>query len=269
MFQLESPYHIAVPTAFFEDERLNVEATINHIVYLQNQGINSVLVCGSTGEQHSLTLDEKLELAHGIEKENRLSKKLEIIFGVASIRQKEAVLLAKELNKNKKISGILLGFPPYILPTQEEAIIYVETITKELNKPIILYNHPGRTGFNLTLESLSRLSKLPQMFALKEAGDKTRLIDIKNDLIIYTGGEVNLAESIALGCNRLSSIAGNIYPKEVEQWFEELLSGSQAKFKYQKELDDLYQEKTLVKLKLKITEKEQIEMGKPRSPLGN
>lgn len=59
-FSLKSLYHVAILTDFHDAEELNVKATLDHIVYLQNIGIRSVLVYGSTGEQHSLTLEEKI-----------------------------------------------------------------------------------------------------------------------------------------------------------------------------------------------------------------
>lgn len=78
---LRNDFHIAVPTAFHVDEELNVKSTIEHIVNLQNKGIDSVLVCGSTGEQHSLTLSEKLELVEAIENDKRFRDDLKSFSG--------------------------------------------------------------------------------------------------------------------------------------------------------------------------------------------
>ncbi|MHC5229292.1 dihydrodipicolinate synthase family protein [Enterococcus sp. LJL99] len=270
---LKNLYHVAVPTAFYENEELNVNATLDHIVYLQNSGLNSVLVCGSTGEQHSLTLEEKEQLLVGIEKEPRIKPELEIIFGIASIRQKEAVTLAKRTNSSTKISSILVGFPPYILPTQEEVIRYVEAISQVCQKPIILYNHPKRTGFNLELSSLLTLVKTCPIIGLKEAGDEKRIPEFKsklpNDFLFYVGGEKKLKEKLDLGFNRLSSIAGNLYPLEVEKWFEDLRKGNNPDPQLEGEMDKLYENSPLVYLKEQLTKKEQIQMGLPRSPLGN
>ena len=56
--RLKHSYHIAVPTAFSDNEELNIESTIKHIQYLSKKGVKSVLVCGSTGEQHSMTVEK-------------------------------------------------------------------------------------------------------------------------------------------------------------------------------------------------------------------
>jgi len=78
---LTETIHIAVPTAFFEDEALNIQGTISHIKNLYEQGVKSVLVSGTTGEQHSLNLQEKIELLNGLELEEELITNMEIIFG--------------------------------------------------------------------------------------------------------------------------------------------------------------------------------------------
>ncbi|WP_207940543.1 4-hydroxy-tetrahydrodipicolinate synthase [Enterococcus sp. DIV2402] len=269
---LQCAYHIAVPTAFFKDEELNVSATIQHVSHLQRQGVSSVLICGSTGEQHSLTLEEKLALIEGIE-QTVFPESFEILFGVASIRQKEAELLAQAIAHSTKIAGVLLGFPPYILPTQQEAKAYVLAIAKIIQKPIILYNNPKRTGFDLAVATMNELMTIPQLIGLKEAGVYQRISQFhlpKNrSFYFYAGGEANLAEKITLGFTRLSSIGGNLYPKEMEQWFQELLAGKNSPFCHQEALDELFSESVLPALKQAISENEGIKMGSARLPLGN
>ncbi len=77
---------------------------------------------GATGEQHSLSVKEKIIILNAIQENNALSPELEIIFGVYSICQKGAIELAKYVNQCNKISGVLLGYSPYILPIHKEAI---------------------------------------------------------------------------------------------------------------------------------------------------
>ena len=235
MYDLVNEYHIAVPTAFYDNEDLNMEATLQHIRNLYDQGVKSVLVCGTTGEQHSLSLTEKLQLLESIDEASFLPDDLEILFGVASIRQKEALQLAEKVNASSKISGVLLGFPPYILPSQKEAKLYVEAIAKVIDKPIILYNNPRRTGFNLELDTFAELIKLPNIIGIKDAGDSARIPELisvaDKKIYVYAGGEIDLDKKIALGANRLSSMAGNLYPTEVEAYFTDLLRGRADKTK--------------------------------------
>lgn len=276
MHDLVNEYHIAVPTAFYDNEDLNTEATLQHIRNLYDQGVKSVMVCGTTGEQHSLTVAEKLQLLKSIDAATFLPDDLEIIFGVASIRQKEALQLAEKVNASAKINGVLLGFSPYILPSQKEARLYVEAIAKVIEKPIILYNNPRRTGFNPELDTFAELIRLPNIIGIKDAGDSARIPELisvaDKKIYVYAGGEIDLDKKIALGANRLSSMAGNLYPSEVEAYFTDLLRGRADKIKnagIEEKIHNVFSDNPIIYIKNEITKHTQIDMGIARSPLGN
>ncbi|WP_243356057.1 dihydrodipicolinate synthase family protein [Bacillus litorisediminis] len=273
---LAEKVHIAVPTAFFEDESLNIQGTISHIRNLYKQGVKSVLVSGTTGEQHSLNLQEKIELINGLELEEELISNMEIIFGVSSIRQKEAEELAKKI-RNTRLSGIMLGYPPYVIPTQEEALVYSKRIIHLSNKPTILYNNPKRTGFDLSVKSIIDLSKIDLVVGIKDAGNKEKVERIKNgmhksDFYFYAGGEVGLEEKVSYGYDRLSSIAGNVSPMEISQWFQKMLMNQKISKQESEKIgyimEQVYQGNAIVNVK-KIINDKSIPMGICRSPIGN
>lgn len=273
---LQEPIHIAVPTAFFADESLNIQGTIDHIKDLYNQGVKSVLVSGTTGEQHSLNLKEKIELINGLVLEEELMHNMEIIFGVSSTRQKDAEELAKRI-RNTQISGILLGYPPYVLPTQEEAFVYAKMIINLANKPAILYNNPKRTGFDLSVKSIIELSKLELVAGVKDAGNAEKVRHLKNHIIrsdfhFYAGGEEDLEEKVLQGYDRLSSIAGNVSPMEISQWFHKMLANQKVteyeRAKIETIMEQVYQGTPIVNLK-KMMNQKGIPIGICRSPIGN
>ncbi|WP_430611947.1 dihydrodipicolinate synthase family protein [Enterococcus sp. DIV0876] len=228
MNPLKYPLHVAVPTAFDENETLDCQKTIAHMLHLQKQGIRSFLVCGSTGEQHSLSLSEKICLVDALAAETRFSKDAELLFGVAAIRYQEAQLLAMHIAQTSTIASIVLGFPPYICPTQSEAIAYAKGLILAVKKPVILYNNPRRTGFDLSEESLYILAQNSHVVGLKEAGDFKRIPAIKpnlsDDFRMYAGGEQDLIKKVQLGFDGLSSMAGNLYPQEMIDCWQELSS---------------------------------------------
>ncbi|GAA3638030.1 dihydrodipicolinate synthase family protein [Lactobacillus hamsteri] len=268
-------YHIAVPTAFDKNEDLNTEATIKHIQYLNDIGIKSVLVCASTGEQHSLTLKEKFELLDCLSNLN-LNEDFNLIFGVSSIRQKEAIQLAKKVHDTPEVSTILIGYSPYILPTQDEALKYTHLIISAAGKPAIIYNNPLRTGFDLSVDSFEKIVNDNDLIVgLKEAGDPHKISEIKKgvtkSLNYYIGGEKELESKIKFGYNSLSSIAGNVYPKEIEQWFSALLN-KDVNDNYddlQIKIDEIFSNSPLPYIKKQISKKEHIDFGICRTPLGN
>ncbi len=273
---LKETYHIAVPTAFFEDESVNIQGTIDHIRDLYKQGVKSVLVSGSTGEQHSLNLEEKIEIINSLVLEEELINNMEILFGVSSIRQREAEELAKKI-RTTKISGILLGYPPYVLPTQEEALVYTKSIINLSNKPTILYNNPKRTGFDLSVNSIIQLSKIKLVVGLKEAGNIEKVGQLKNNIHrsnfhFYAGGELELEEKVLMGFDRLSSIAGNISPIEINQWFNKMLTKKnmtqQERVKIETIIQQVYKGSPIVNLKKSINQKG-FSMGICRRPIGN
>lgn len=272
---LTQTFHIAVPTAFYEDESLNVQGTISHIKKLYNEGVKSILVSGTTGEQHSMTLQEKLEIIGALELEEKLISNMEIIFGAASTRLKEAELLAEKIGSTR-LAGIMIGYPPYIVPSQQEAILYTERIVEACQKPAILYNNPNRTGFDLTEESIIQLSRLNKVVGIKEAGDKEKVKRLSNviereDFYFYAGGEVDLEEKVGCGYNRLSSMAGNLNPEEINKWFNIMLTNqnmaAQESEAVQVLMEQVYDGNPIVNIKAMLNDRG-IPMGVCRSPVG-
>jgi 4-hydroxy-tetrahydrodipicolinate synthase len=271
---LNNNYHIAVPTSFNEQEELNIDATLQHIQYLIHQGVQSILMCGSTGEQHSLTLNEKFALVEGISS-LEISSDFELLFGVSSIRQAEAKQLALKISKTPQINAILLGYSPYVLPTQKEALHYATSIIEAANKQAIIYNNPLRTGFDLAIESFKRLANNDLVIGLKEAGKPNKVLELKESidkpLFYFAGGEKELEKKISLGYNGLSSIAGNLYPNEIRQWFDAVLVNevNQDYTSLENKIAEIYQDSPLPFLKNEISRREGISFGICRSPLGN
>lgn len=271
-----SNFNIAVPTAFYQDEGLNPSGTLAHIQNLEFKRFHSFLVCGSTGEQHSLSLSEKIELLNALQNLQEEPKR-QILFGVASIRQKEAVELAKKVAESTSIAGILLAFPPYIRPTQEEAYRYAIAVIEAAGKPTVLYNNPLRTGFDLSVETTIALSEHPLVEGVKEAGEDAKVQVFRERITkpfqYFVGGEADMPRKFACGFNAVSSVRGNIYPAEVYAVLEAYLASDLQKViseyqKLQQLIAPFMSGSVLVEIK-KVLNREGIEMGICRSPLGN
>ena len=269
-------FNIAVPTAFYEDESLNIAGTLAHILHLEVQGANSFLLCGSTGEQHSLSLPEKISLLEALadlpENPNR-----QILFGVASIRQKEAVELAIKVSESKAVTGILLAFSPYIRPTQEEAYRYAVAIIEAASKPTILYNNPLRTGFDLSVENIIQLSEHRLVEGVKDPGDEAKMAllkaQIQKPFHYLAGGEVDMLQKFSWGYNGLSSVRGNLFPKEVYAVLAAIDAGNLSLAvvedqKLQKLIEPFMTGSVLVKMK-KALKAQGSDVGICRAPLGN
>lgn len=263
---------VAVPTAFHADESLHCEATVQHMMHLYDQGIRSILVCGTTGEQHSLRLEEKKTLLDYIN-QYPFPDDMEIIFGVSSTRQLHAVELASDIAESTKVSGILLGFPPYIIPTQADVMQYCHAIIDAARgTSILLYNNPMRTGFDVQVETVLKILQHPNVVGIKEAGDPNKvqvlLERIDRDVLVFYGGDANIPEAVNKGYNALSSIAANIYPQEIQAYFHQLKNKMEIDKDVQAKINELYSKPLLPYIKKLISENEQIDFGRCRLPLG-
>ncbi|GGH15482.1 dihydrodipicolinate synthase family protein [Paenibacillus segetis] len=210
-------YSIAMVTPFKEDGSLDKRGIQELMSYYVSKQIPALLISGSTGEQHSMTVQERIELYH---EANRLAQgKLLLYGGVASTVTKDAVRLALEA-EYANLSAIMLGFPPYIRPSQDEVYHYVKAVCDATNLPIMLYNNPARNGFNLEVETLLRLvHDFPQIVALKEAGDPDHVMTTKTQLgkhfKILSGSDVSIVDYYEKGYEGITSVMGNILPDEM------------------------------------------------------
>lgn len=210
------PYSVAMITPYTPGDEID-EAGIRRMVeYYKEHQVPALLVSGSTGEQHSLSVDERVFLYRAVKKAD--SDQMPLYAGVASIRTRDAVRLAKEAEL-AGYAAIMLGFPPYVRPNQEEAVQYVEAVCAAVSLPVMLYNNPLRTGFSLEPETLIRLvEQHPQITALKEAGSPEHVLRTKERLApggfqVLSGSDLTIAESFAKGYNGLTSVAGNLFPQ--------------------------------------------------------
>ncbi|CAI9395841.1 dihydrodipicolinate synthase family protein [Niallia sp. Sow4_A1] len=213
------PFSIAMVTPFDDKENLSLSGIYSLIDYYKKNQVPALLISGSTGEQHSMSIEERITLL----REARLAgeEKLLLIGGVAAVRTSDAIRLA-EAAQRENLDGIMLGFPPYLRMSQREAAEYVKKVCAVTDLPIMLYNNPSRTGFNLELTTLYDLvESCPQIQALKEAGNPSNAPLVKNKLgpsfSVLTGFDIHLLDNMQNGYDGITSIIGNIFPKEIQQ----------------------------------------------------
>ncbi|WP_235549063.1 dihydrodipicolinate synthase family protein [Paenibacillus sp. Soil522] len=222
------PYSVAMITPFSQQgavDQASVRQMVNYYTYNQ---VPALLVSGSTGEQHSLTLEERIFLYQSVK--DAAPGSMPLYAGVATVRTRDAVRLAREAEQTG-LSAIMLGFPPYVRPNQREAALYVQEVCSATSLPLMLYNNPLRTGFNLEMETLFRLVKeFPQIIALKEAGNPDRIKEIKaelgTDFQVLSGFDLAIADYFDKGYDGLTSVAGNLFPLEFLKIIQLLREGN-------------------------------------------
>jgi 4-hydroxy-tetrahydrodipicolinate synthase len=209
----------------FKDGKLDEKAFRNLIEFQLKGGINGVVPCGTTGEAPTLSYEEHEKV---IELAVKYAKgKVPVIAGTGSNSTQEAI----ELTEGAKKLGAdfcLLTTPYYNKPTQEGLYQHFKAIAEAVNIPIILYNIPGRTGINMTPETIFRLSRIKNIVGIKEAaGSLAQVSDIyrltKGTFTILSGDDNLFLPMMSVGAVGVISVVSNIMPKEMQSLYRAFL----------------------------------------------
>ena len=217
----------ALVTPFRQDGSID-EATLRNLVAWQvESGIDFLVPCGTTGETPTLSHDEWLyvvdttiEVAAG---------RVPIVAGATSNSTQDAVDKARELAARPGVNGILTASPYYNKPTQEGQYRHFRAIAEAVDKAIILYNVPGRTGANLEPATLARLAEVPNIAGVKEAsGNISQMAEVCNAVpetfAVLSGDDAVTLPLIALGGVGIISVASNEIPHEMAEMTRAALS---------------------------------------------
>jgi 4-hydroxy-tetrahydrodipicolinate synthase len=210
----------ALVTPFSQDGAVDENALRNLVAWQVDSGINFLVPCGTTGETPTLTHDEWLrviditvEVAAG---------RVPIVAGATSNSTQEAVAKAKEVASRAGVNAILTASPYYNKPTQEGQYRHFRAIAEAVEKPVILYNVPGRTSANLEPATLARLSEIANIAGVKEAsGNMTQIAEVLNvvpkTFLVFSGDDAVTLPVISLGGVGVISVASNEIPREMAE----------------------------------------------------
>lgn len=208
----------ALVTPFKQDGSIDDAALRNLITWQIESGVDFLVPCGTTGETPTLTHDEWLSVI-GITIEVAAGR-VPIVAGATSNSTHDAVEKAKEAAA-RGVDAILTASPYYNKPTQEGQYRHFKAIAEAVgDKPVILYNVPGRTGANIEPGTLARLSEIPNVVGVKEAsGNMTQIAEAINAVpetfLVFSGDDAVTLPVIALGGVGIISVAANEIPHEM------------------------------------------------------
>jgi 4-hydroxy-tetrahydrodipicolinate synthase len=210
----------AIVTPFKADGSIDEPALRSFVDWQVTEGIDFLVPCGTTGETPTLTKDEWLRVINiTIEVVNG---RVPIVAGATSNCTWEAVERAQAVAKIKGVDYILSASPYYNKPTQEGQYQHFKAIAEAVDKPIMLYNVPGRTSVNIEVATLVRLAELKNIVAVKEAsGSISQIADVvaavPKDFLVFSGDDALTLPVISLGGVGIVSVASNEIPKEMSQ----------------------------------------------------
>jgi 4-hydroxy-tetrahydrodipicolinate synthase len=212
----------ALVTPFHRDGSID-ESGVRRLVRRQiDAGIHFVSPCGTTGEAPTLSDPEKLRVCQLVVEE--AAGRVPVLAGAGGYNTREVIGLIHEL-EGIGVDGILSVTPYYNKPTQEGLYQHYKAIAGSTTLPIVLYNVPGRTGVNLEVQTVARLSAIPNIVGVKEAsGNLTQMSEIvsavRGDFLLLSGDDPIAVAVMAIGGRGLISVASNAVPAEMVQVIE-------------------------------------------------
>lgn len=216
---------VALVTPFLADGNIDFPA-LAQLVELQIKGGTDFLVVqGTTGESPTLSQDEKRKVLDTVLDVN--AGRLPLVYGIGGNNTAALASLFQQLPSG--IDGILSVSPYYNKPIQKGIVAHFKQVASYTDLPIILYNVPGRTGSNMSVETTLELAELPNVVAVKEAsGNMEQIMDIirqrKPDFGVLSGDDNLTMPLIAAGADGVISVVANAFPER----FAEMVHASLA-----------------------------------------
>ena len=241
---------VALVTPFNEDRSVDFEGLVRLVNYQIDNGVNYLVVLGTTGEPATLTAEEKEQVKATIIKVN--NGRLPLVLGIGG-NNTMAVVSEVKTTDLSAFSAILSVSPYYNKPTQEGIYQHFKVISEVSSKPIIVYNVPGRTGKNMEASTVVRLAKdFNNIVAVKEAaGDivqAMRIIQNKPaDFMVISGDDMIALPMVLAGGSGVISVIGQGLPKDFSEMIQlglqkNVVEANKLHYKIMDSIDYIFEE---------------------------
>lgn len=222
------PIATAMVTPFQIDGSINYTVTELLVEHLLSTGTDSLVVCGTTGESPTLTMEEKLKFIKFVVE--KVNKRVPVIAGTGSNSTAASIDLSIKAEA-LGVDGLMIVTPYYNKPNQRGLIAHYEAIANETILPIIIYNIPSRSVINMELDTLVALSEIPSIKFLKDASGNldqmTRIMaKTKGNLEVYSGDDSLTLPLLAIGGTGVISVASHIVGNDMKKMMEAFQNGN-------------------------------------------
>jgi 4-hydroxy-tetrahydrodipicolinate synthase len=223
---------VAIVTPFNDDKSIDYDG-LKKLVQLQiNGGTDYIVVQGTTGESPNLSQEEKKIVLQTVLDENQ--GRLKIVYGVGGNNTMAVGELLKHVPQG--VDGILSVSPYYNKPTQKGIIEHFKYVASCTDLPIILYNVPGRTSSNMSVETTLELAKISNIVAIKEAsGNIEQIMDLlrlkPEGFGIISGDDPITFPLLTMGADGVISVVANALPEKFSQMVHAGIKGDYDKAK--------------------------------------
>lgn len=214
----------ALVTPFFEG-KIDFESLERLLEHQSSGGVDGLVLFGTTGESPTVTKEEKKDVFLFARK--NLPSRIALYLGAGTNSTQESVEQASWFDKHLQPDGFLVVTPYYNKPPQEGMRRHFLAVADAVEKPIILYNVPGRTQVSLSADTVLRLAEHPRILALKEASGKMELTQLIHSRApahfnILSGDDETWLSLMQNGAKGNISVLSNLLPKEMKDFFEQM-----------------------------------------------
>jgi 4-hydroxy-tetrahydrodipicolinate synthase len=218
----------AMVTPFDQNGEVDFNAARTLVNYLIDNGTDGIVVAGTTGESPTLTTEEKValfklvvEVADG---------RVPVIAGTGSNNTTASIALTK-LAEEAGVNGVMLVAPYYNKPSQEGLFQHFKAIADSTSLPVMLYNIPGRSVVNISVDTVVRLSEVSNIVAIKEAsGNLDAMAEIiertPNDFTLYSGDDGLTLPVLAIGGAGVVSVSAHVIGNEMQAMINSFKNGN-------------------------------------------
>lgn len=219
---------VAIVTPFHEDESVNYDELDELLDYHCNNGTDSIIICGTTGESSTLSEEEHMDVVKFAI--DRVKGRIPVIAGTGSNSTLTTIQMSKEAVEDGA-DGLLLVTPYYNKCTQGGLIAHYTAVAKEAKAPIVLYSVASRTGVNIAPETVATLyNDVENIVAVKEAsGNISQVAKIMNltdgKIDLYSGNDDQIVPMLALGGKGVISVLANIAPQYTHEICAKFFAG--------------------------------------------
>ena len=206
---------------------IDYEAMGRLVEFQIENGINAIVVMGTTGENATIEHDEQTEVIRFVVE--KVAKRVPVIAGTGT-NNTEHVLVNTRNACAAGADAVLVVTPYYNKATQNGLIQHFTAVADVSTVPVILYNVPGRTGCNLQPKTVAKLAEHPNIVAIKEAtGNMSQMVEIMHlcgdKLDVYSGEDALTVPFISMGAVGTISVLSNVVPKEATEMAQAALAG--------------------------------------------
>ncbi|WP_053363247.1 4-hydroxy-tetrahydrodipicolinate synthase [Bacillus sp. FJAT-27251] len=217
----------AMVTPFDSHGEIDFGATRNLVDHLIENGSDGLVIAGTTGESPTLTNEEKVELFKFVVK--AVNGRVPVIAGTGSNNTKASISLTQAA-ENAGVDAIMLVAPYYNKPSQEGLYQHFKAIAESTSLPVMLYNIPGRSAVNISVDTIVRLSEVRNITSVKEAsGNLDDMAEIISrtpaDFALYSGDDGLTLPVLAIGGTGVVSVASHIIGNEMQEMISHFTNG--------------------------------------------